>query len=240
MDDFEEAPAETAPSPIETEHKEPDRKVPLIASGAPPLAIVPRDISEVWRIATILHESRMAPAGFRTPQQITIAIMTGAEVGLPPMAALQSIAIIHNRPCLWGDALPGVARASGRCLDIREWFTGESMQDDWTAHCATLRRGAREPIEQSFSVADAKLAGLWAKGSDSAWAKYPRRMLRMRARSWCLRDAYADVFRGLRAVEEMRDAPAEEIETVGVNALATPEHVAEEPGTPFVEEPVTS
>jgi hypothetical protein len=37
------------------------------------------------------------------------------------------------------------------------------------------------------------------------WQKHPQRMLQMRARSYCLRDAYPDLLKGLGMVEEMQD-----------------------------------
>jgi hypothetical protein len=37
------------------------------------------------------------------------------------------------------------------------------------------------------------------------WQKHPQRMLQMRARSYCLRDAYPDLLKGLGMVEEVQD-----------------------------------
>jgi hypothetical protein len=41
--------------------------------------------------------------------------------------------------------------------------------------------------------------------NEGPWQTYPERMLRMRARSWTMRDAFADVLRGLQLREEVED-----------------------------------
>jgi hypothetical protein len=69
-----------------------------------------------------------------------------------------------------------------------------------TAICQVLRSGRSEPITRSFSVEDAKRAGLWQK--PGPWTDYPDRMLMMRARAFALRDAFPDVLMGLYIREE--------------------------------------
>jgi hypothetical protein len=176
------------------------RKVELVA-GASARAIVPTDFDGVWRLSQAIAASGMAPNGIKTPEAIAVSIMHGLEIGLTPMASLQSIAVVNGRPSLWGDALPGLVRASGLCRYIKETIDGEG--DARTARCETHREGEAESVVRTFSMADARKAGLAGK---DIWAKYPDRMMQMRARAYCLRDVYADVLRGLSVVEEQRDA----------------------------------
>jgi hypothetical protein len=49
----------------------------------------------------------------------------------------------------------------------------------------------------------AKKAGLLAKGG--VWAQYPERMLKLRARGFCLRDAFPDALKGIKSREEVED-----------------------------------
>lgn len=70
------------------------------------------------------------------------------------------------------------------------------------AFCEAKRKDSGSVVKQRFSVADAKLAGLWGK---AIWKQYPRRMLQMRARAFALRDAFADVLKGLSVSEEASD-----------------------------------
>jgi hypothetical protein len=84
---------------------------------------------------------------------------------------------------------------------FHEWFTGKPYDDDYTAHCRVGRRGRKDPVVRSFSIAQAKRARLL--GKDSPWQTFPDRMLQMRARSFALRDTFPDVLRGVLAAEEL-------------------------------------
>ena len=64
------------------------------------------------------------------------------------------------------------------------------------------RKGQKETRE-TFSVADAKKAGLWNK--EGTWQKYPKRLLKFRARGFNLRDGWADIMKGMKSVEEVQD-----------------------------------
>ncbi|MEP4806005.1 MAG: hypothetical protein ABJZ69_16470 [Hyphomicrobiales bacterium] len=192
---------------------------PALVTGGAIAGIVPSNIEEAFRLSDALHKSAMAPKDLDTTQKVMIAMISGMEVGLPPMAAVQSVAVINNRPCIWGDALIGIVRKSPLCTYVKEWVDGEN--DDMVAYCETLRKGESEPVLKTFSAKDAMRAGLWQtekivtrrgkggssyeKPNDSPWYKYPQRMLQMRARAWCLRDVYADVTKGRQVTEEVRD-----------------------------------
>lgn len=188
---------------IGDEDDQPSRALVELRSGRTPAAIVPDSVEGVYRLSQLIIQSGMAPNGYKTPQQVSIAIMTGMELGLTPMAALQSIAVINGRPTLWGDAVPGLCRASGKCDYIKEWCTGEG--DERIAYCETKRKDEATIVLQSFSITDAREAGLL--GKQGPWQQYRRRMLQMRARSFCLRDAFGDVLKGLPTREEAMDHP---------------------------------
>jgi hypothetical protein len=176
-------------------------KAPLMA-GARPMAIVPNDMESAYRIAKAVCAAGMAPKGLDTADKALVAIMHGLEIGLTPMTALQSIAIVNGRPTLWGDKVIGLVRGSGLCEYVKETITGTG--DARIATCEAKRRG-EPPIVRTFSVADAKTAGLW--GKSGPWMQYPDRMLQMRSRAFTLRDGFADVLGGLYIKEEMDDVP---------------------------------
>jgi len=73
------------------------------------------------RIAHTLSASNLVPDAYRgRPNDIFVAINMGSELGLEPFQAIQSIAVIEGKPCLYGDGLIGVVRASPKCLWIEE------------------------------------------------------------------------------------------------------------------------
>lgn len=195
-----------------------EQKKSALVTGGKVAGIVPANIEEAFRLSDAINQSGMAPYGLDTPQKIMIAMLAGMELGMPAMQSVQSVAVINNRPCIWGDALIGVIRSSRDCEYVKEWIEGEG--DSMVAWCETKRRGEDEPVRKSFSVDDAKRAGLWQtqarvtkqgrngsyeKDNDSPWYKYPKRMLQMRARAWCLRDTYADILKGMQVREEVED-----------------------------------
>jgi hypothetical protein len=151
------------------------------------------------RIAHTLACSTLVPDAYiGRPNDCFVAINMGAELGMEPFQAIQSIAVIEGKPCLYGDGLIGVVRASSKCLWIEE-----SLSDDGrTATCKTQREGDPNPVSATYTMDDAIQAGINNKFN---WKKHPKRMLQMRARAYCLRDAYPDLLKGLGVVEERQD-----------------------------------
>jgi hypothetical protein len=181
-------------------------KVAGMSAGGTVRALVPQTFDDVWRLANVISKSGMAPKDLKSPEAVSIAIMHGLEVGLPPMMALQSIAVINGRPTLWGDGALGLVRATGELEEFEEGVDGGG--DKMTGYCRIKRKG-QKTITHEFTVEDAKKAGLWNK--EGPWRTYPRRMIVMRPRSWCLRDAFADVLKGLRIAEEVMDTDMRDI-----------------------------
>lgn len=172
---------------------------PQIVAGGQVAALIPQSLDEAFRVSQAIAASGLAPKGIDKPEQIMVAIMAGAELGLAPFQSLQSFAVVNGRPTLWGDGLLAVVRAQG--VRVREWTEGDG--DNMVAHCEAIRPDTGEDIARAFSVADAKKAGLWAK--QGPWQQYPRRMLQMRARALALRDGCADMLRGMQVREEVED-----------------------------------
>jgi hypothetical protein len=178
---------------------------PSLEVGGRLLGIVPRNIDEIFRLASAIAKSGMAPKDMNTPEKLTVAIMTGLELGLPPMFAINKIAVINGRPTLWGDAIPGLLLSRGCKIDETIAGAGETL----AATCIVTRPNGAS-ITRTFAVKDAKKAGLWGKAGP--WTQYPERMLAMRARAFAARDGAADILGGLYLREEIDDTPAEPVD----------------------------
>ncbi|WP_407280572.1 recombinase RecT [Aromatoleum evansii] len=164
-------------------------------------SLAPKDLDEAMRFADMLASSVLVPKDYvGKPGNCLVAIQWGMELGLQPMQAMQSIAVINGRPSLWGDAMLGLVKSH----PAFEWIKEEC--DGNVATCTIKRRGEPE-VTQVFSMEDAKRAGL--TGKQGPWTQYPKRMLQMRARGFALRDAFPDALRGLISSEEARDTPIE-------------------------------
>lgn len=186
----------------------------LIQRGGNFTGLVPRTLDEAMNFAAKLSESQLVPKDFvGKPGNILVAIQWGMELGLQPMQAMQSIAVINGRPSLWGDAVLALVKAA-RFYDINndryspvcEYVYEEVAADGLSATCRTKRRGEEEQ-SRTFTKADAEKAKLW--GKEGPWTNYPKRMLQLRARSFCLRDVYPDILRGVHVAEEAMDMPPE-------------------------------
>ena len=164
-------------------------------------ALEPQNLSEAMQFAQMLARSTMVPKDFiGKPENCLVAIQWGREVGLGPLQALQNIAVINGRPSIWGDAALALVKSHPDCLDVIETIEGDG--DTMVARCEVRRRGA-QAVVQTFSVADAKGAGLW--GKQGPWQQYKKRMLQMRARGFAIRDAFPDALRGMVTTEEAQD-----------------------------------
>lgn len=179
----------------------------LVPRGVPAF-IAPRSVSDVRDLARMIALAEWAPECYRDldgnylQQKIELAIMHGASLGLGPIAAVQSIALINGMPSIWGDGALSVIEHSGLLEDMVEEYEVDD-EHGLVAVCTMKRRGRATPIVNRFSTAMADHAGLTR--TDGAWQSYPERMLRMRARSWTMRDGFADILRGLHIREEVED-----------------------------------
>lgn len=170
------------------------------------------NLTDMYRFAQYVVKSQLAPSSFKTPEQILIAIQSGAELGIPPMRALQSFCVIRGNARLWGDAPLALVRQSNQLEYIKEWLEGDigkdlsKTPDEVKAICETKRKGDPESMQREFSVGDARRGNLWnkktEKGYDSVWMNYPKRLLQMRARALNLRDNFPDCFGGATIAEE--------------------------------------
>lgn len=192
--------------------------------------MVPNNLDQLWRLSTIVLDSGLAPKQMDRVEKLVVAAAMGMEIGLSYMQSIQNIAPINGRPSIWGDAMLGLVQASGTLESIAETATGSFPADDYTAVCKAKRRGG-QVYENEFSVADAKKAGLW--GKQGPWQQYPKRMLKMRARAFTLRDGWSDILKGLHMAEEMIGSQ-DAVEMRGGNGRYVPVDDGQEP----VEKPV--
>lgn len=167
--------------------------------------LVPANFQEAFQIAEMLSQSEMVPKNYqRKPNDIVIAMAMGAELGFQPLQSLQNIAVINGRPSVWGDAFRALIIGARDLVEFKEWYEND------TAHCHIKRQlasGAVVEFNGSFSLEDAKQAGLF--GKQGPWTQYTKRMQQWRALGFAGRDAYADRLRGIWLDVEAQDLPPE-------------------------------
>lgn len=177
---------------------------PAPAALAQPLDLGPRTFEQALQLADYMAKSEMVPKQYRgRAGDCLIAIQWGAEIGLKPLQALQSIAAINGKPNIYGDAGKALLLSHGCIIDEDD---AEVVRAKSTARCC-IKRPGRPPVQRTFSLEDAKTAGLW--GKEGPWRTYPYRQMAWRAFWFAARDAAADLLRGMGGIEEALDTPAE-------------------------------
>lgn len=170
-----------------------------------------RNLKELAEFSRMAYQSGLAPAAFKSPQAVAVAIQTGMEHGLTPLAALKAVYVVNGLPAWRGESALGLVRSSGLMAvgSYRAWVEGQG--DEMVACCQSQRVG-ESLVTTTFSVKDAKVAGLWgkrgSKGQDTPWITYPKRMLLWRAIAFHLKDTYPDVLGGAPIAEEAIDIEA--------------------------------
>ncbi len=185
-------------------------------------------LEDLYRFAKAVVLSGLAPKGMDKAETILVAIQLGMELGMSPMSSLQNIAIINGRPGIFGDAALALVRASGLLEDYTQEVTGAG---DALVATVTSKRVGFDPIVSTFSMTDAKRAGLL--GKSGPWAQYPERMLLFRARGFNLRDNFGDVLKGLRTTEELQDIPATGVRHAAAPAFEPPAGEVVPPAAPL-------
>lgn len=165
-----------------------------------------KEFNNMYKMATIMAGSRLVPKDFFGKRDdVFVAMMMGREIGLAPMQAMQNIAVINGRPCIWGDAALALIKASGLLEYIEEL---PATKEKPFATCKVKRKNEPNEVSRTFSWAQAERAGLTKKGG--TWNTYPERMMQMRARAFALRDVFPDVLKGVGILDEVMDMPSKE------------------------------
>jgi hypothetical protein len=184
---------------------------PVATAPAPARESPTDNLDKSLRVAKVIVAGGMAPKSYFTNANVDpvaavwTAMQLGHEIGLSPMASVQNIAVINGKPGLYGTGMLAVVESSRLLAAIAEGVEGEG--DARRGWCEVQRIG-RERRRYEFSMGDAKRARL--TGKQGPWQDYPDRMLLSRARSFALRDNFADVLLGLaHSAEELMDIPPE-------------------------------
>lgn len=168
-----------------------------MAPGARPSAIVPRNFLEVQQMCQALANADLVPKAFKNkPADMTIVIMTGAEIGIPPMAALRLFTTWDGVPRLMAEGIRAVL-LSHPDIEYLEPQTCDEKHATWIGK----RRGRPEKTI-TWTMERARRAELDKK---PIWQKYQENMLNARASMDLGRLIAPDIIAGMRSLEEAQD-----------------------------------
>lgn len=162
-------------------------------------------IEQVTALSRDLAKSTLLPAELRGKEaNVMFAVMTGAELGLSPMASIRGIHVIEGKPTLAADTMLAVVLNSG-AAEYFELVESTAKQ----ATYRTKRAGAKAEVVYTYTFEDARAAKLLKP--NSGWEKHPKNMLRARCISMLARIVYPDILAGLYAPEELQVAGNENV-----------------------------
>lgn len=155
--------------------------------------IRPDEYSVIREQASALVKTGFLPNAIKTPEQALAIILTGRELGIPAMAALNSINVIQGKPTVSPQLMIALINRSGSLDDIRF-----DVQADRVS--VTMKRKGRTPHTETFGVEQAKALGLMTKSNYNQQAVT---MFKWRAVAACARVVFPDVILGLYTHEEI-------------------------------------
>ncbi len=179
-----------------------------------------------WQVirdqATILLKSSFLPQAIKTPEQAMAIILTGRELGIGTMAALNTINVIQGKPTISPQLMLALINRSGQLEDIKI-ETGEMG-----ATCAIKRRG-RTTYTARFGPKEAAAMGLGAKDN---YRKQAATMYKWRAVADAARATFPDAILGLYTPDEMGAEVTDDGEIIETELKAEPNQRQQQQGSP--------
>ena len=160
------------------------------------------NLDELLKFARLLVSDGAAPKGW-SAGQVAVAIQSGLQVGLGLLGGLQAGVVINGIFSWRGQAAIALIQNSGKCRAGSLEFGCRGEGDGRVGWARARRLGYASTVERTFSVNDARRAGLWTKSGP--WHDYPERQLAWRAVGFLARDIFPDVLGGFPLAEEAVD-----------------------------------
>lgn len=168
------------------------------------------DDMQQWQImreqAETLVKTNFLPQAIKTPEQAIAIMLTGRELGIGTMAALNNINVIAGKPTVSPQLMLALINSSKELEDF-------SVTDDGKACTVMMKRRGRKPHTEAFSMEDAaRMKTTEGYGENKKtislsekynWKQQPATMRKWRAVAACARVVFPDVILGLYTPEEL-------------------------------------
>jgi len=156
------------------------------------------DLVALQSISKELAQSRLH--AHRNPADVLFVISVGESLGLSAATALMNIYNVNGMPTMKADLKLALAKRHPE-------YAGCEIDANTERCIVKMKRrnenGTEESIISTFTIEDAKRAGLFPKRDN--WRMYPQRMLKARAISYAVNDLFPDIVFGMLSSEEAQD-----------------------------------
>lgn len=196
------------------EESAPELRLPVLP-GLPDTDTWIRAMASIAKLAAQICNTSFVPRGLRGDDaSVTAAILTGRELGLPPMAALRHIHVVEGTPSLDAEYKRAKVLSLGHEFRILEW-------DDEHCKVAARRKGdSNPPLVAEYTIRDARRAGLVKDRGN--YMTRPKVMLLARVTTLVTNAIFADVTNGLATTELLESGDQDAIADAAGAALALP------------------
>lgn len=155
--------------------------------------IQPNEYEVLRHQADSLVKTGFLPSAIKTPEQALAIILTGRELGIPAMAALNTINVIQGKPTVSPQLMLALIERSRELENIAIEIGNDSVK-------VTMKRIGRTAHTEVFGKTEAQAMNLFGKDN---YKKQPLVMYKWRAVAACARTVFPDVILGLYTPEEM-------------------------------------
>jgi len=149
--------------------------------------------------AQMLVKTNFLPQAIKSPEQALAIMLTGRELGIPAMAALNTINVIQGKPTISPQLMLALIERSGQLEDIRIQPKNSTNGTIDYVSC-TMKRKGRSDHTEIFGMLEAVRLQLNNKDN---YKKQPATMFKWRAVAACARVVFPDVILGLYTPDEM-------------------------------------
>lgn len=166
-----------------------------------PTSLAPIALPDMFKLGEMLVTTGFLPKAIDTPAKAVAVMLKGQELGIPPMYALNNIAIVNGKQVCQAELmLAMIYRDHGRrAVEFIE-------TNDRVCRIRYHPPGGHSG-ELAFTIEEADAAGLLSKpgppGGVAPWKGYRPAMLRARAISAMARIAFPDTIAGMYTPEEL-------------------------------------
>jgi hypothetical protein len=184
-------PAEAPPKAIARREK-PEDVVPF----------EPEHMGHMWRLAGQLSSTTLIPRDLQRNQGNTfLVLLRGRELGMTPTQALGAINVIEGKVVESAQLMIALVLKSAPC---EYFYCDSSSEEHATWVCRRREWPEGKESKTTFTIADAKRAGLYDKGKNprmNNWHKWPEEMCSWRAASKLAKRCFPEVVLGMDAAD---------------------------------------
>jgi hypothetical protein len=207
---------EDPPAPQEEPKKEEKKTQSALAVNQSSQLIIARDNAELYRMIQVFMKGTAFPKTLDTEAKVIAAWQTAASLNLPPMVAIQNLALIHGSVAMWGQLPKALAERTGKLEDYKLILFDEAqkviclenknLQEKVWGSAVQVKRSGRSKNEYTFTEPEAKHAGLLNK--KGPWTDYPKIMYARRATGHAMKFDFPDALMGVPVAEyDFHQAP---------------------------------